>query len=837
MVDIDVSGNFAASPLEGGGGISYAGDKLVGTGESAGIEASRIFDNESAGPGGGIDSRGDGPLVVTTTSVTGNKALAGGGIHHVGDAPVALTRSTLSGNIAVDGGGLLTDGDGEATIENSTVSANRAGGFGGGLLASSRLVLSSSTVAMNSAASGGGIHNGGGDPIGDGSVSLRNTIVAASGTGGNCAGGMTSLGGNVEDADTCRLRELSDQPGTDPRLGPLADNGGPTRTHALLAGSPAQDAASCTELVPCPPVDQRGVLRPLFHGSDAGAYESEAAPGGGGGQACAGVLERPVRADSDSWVSQSAPFSNFGFDATLKVESKPGANDRALVRFSLPAVPPGCELIGATLRLRSPSATEGHTLQALRLASGWTESGVTWANQPATAGPAATTASGIGFLEWDVLAQARDMYAFGAHGFVIRDADENGSGEQSFHSREKGDDDPPELVLRFADPDGPPLPGDCPTNPQSIAADRDSWISQGSPSNNLGSDSTLKVKSQLANNSRALVRFPLPALPPGCSGVASATLRMEAASATEGRTLEALQVASPWLESGVTWNNQPGTTGVAAAAPSADGPLAWDVTEQLGGMYASSNHGFVIRDAAEDGFGAEQTLNSRDKLDDGPPELVIVFGAGGSPATTTIDAGPDGPTRDPTPTFEFSSTVAGAAFECRVGSAAFTACTSPHTTELLADGPHTFEVRANDGPAASRGFTVDTIAPQTTVSGPSGLTGDSTPTFQFSSESGATFQCRVGTASFATCTSPLTIGPLPDGPHTFEVRATDAAGNTGTAASRTVTVDTTAPQTTITGPNGLTGDPTPTFQFTSEAGRDLRVPRRHGRVRRRAHRH
>ena len=347
MVDIDVVGNVAAGAEEAGGGISYAGDKPGVLGESAAIEASRIRDNEATGPGGGIDSRGDGLLSVVTTSITGNTAAAGGAIHHVGDAPLEVTRSTLSGNLARDdGGGVLTDGDGEATIVNSTVSGNHAGQFGGGVLVSSRLTLLSSTVAANSAASGGGVDSGGGDQVGDGTVSLRNTIVAASATGGNCAGTITSLGGNVEDADTCLLRGPRDHARTDPRLGALADNGGPTRTHALLAGSPAQDTAWCSLTDPCPAVDQRGVARPLFGVYDAGAYESETAPAAA---PCAGAAERPVAAVADSWVSQSAPSANFGSDATLKV----GAGGRALIRFALPAVPAGCKLVGATLRLHS----------------------------------------------------------------------------------------------------------------------------------------------------------------------------------------------------------------------------------------------------------------------------------------------------------------------------------------------------------------------------------------------------------------------------------------------------------------------------------------------------
>jgi predicted outer membrane repeat protein len=695
MLDIDVIGNAADSVVEGGGGVAYEGDKLVSLGESAAIEGSRIHDNESKGAGGGVDSRGDGPFAMTTTSISGNTAATGGGIHHVGDAPLEVSRSTLSGNFAESGGGAFTDGDGEASVENTTVSGNRAGQFGGGLLVSSKLALRSSTVAGNIAASGGGINNGGGDLVGDGSVFLANTIVANSPTGGNCAGTMTSQGGNLENADSCQFRELSDQPGTDPLLGPLANNGGPTQTHALLAGTPAQERAVCPEAGSCPVVDQRGIDRPQFDKVDIGAYESELEPGGGGApQQCASRSERPVRPDFDSWVKQATPNANFGVDSILKVESQGGANERALLHFPLPSAPPGCKLVGATLRLHSSAATEGRTLEALRVVSEWDELSVTWGNQPGTAGPAATTRSGLGSVEWDVLAQTREMYANGAHGFLIRDSAENGLGEQSFHSSEKGADHPPELVLVFDDPDAPPPTGICPTTPQSLAADRDSWVSQGSPLNNFGSDSTLKVKSQQGNNSRVLVRFPLPTLPPGCTGVASATLRMEATSAKEGRTLEALQVASTWSEPGVTWSNQPLTTGAAATTPSTDGALEWAVTEQVVRMYSSGNHGFLIRDAAENGVGDEQTLNSRDKLNDGPPELVLVFDDG-SPETR-IDAGPAPTTDSRDATFRFSSDEADATFECALDGGDFADCTSPRDYKGLAPGLHEFQVRAKN---------------------------------------------------------------------------------------------------------------------------------------------
>ncbi|MGH2656427.1 MAG: Calx-beta domain-containing protein, partial [Actinomycetota bacterium] len=169
------------------------------------------------------------------------------------------------------------------------------------------------------------------------------------------------------------------------------------------------------------------------------------------------------------------------------------------------------------------------------------------------------------------------------------------------------------------------------------------------------------------------------------------------------------------------------------------------------------------------------------------------------PPQTTITSGPSGPTDDSTPAFTFTSDEPGSTFSCRVDLAPFAACTSPHTTSTLAEGPHTFEVKAKDAATnedptpASRTFTVDTDPPETTITaGPSGPISDATPTFEFTSdEPGSTFSCRVDADPFASCLSPHTTAPLADGAHTFEVRATDPAMNTDpTPASRSFTVST-----------------------------------------------
>ena len=153
---------------------------------------------------------------------------------------------------------------------------------------------------------------------------------------------------------------------------------------------------------------------------------------------------------ADSWVLESSQGTNYRNDSVLKVDPKNNNRARALVRFALPAIPAGCEVTGASLRLYAGSAKNGRNLQALRVDEYWTESGVTWSNQPDTTGSAVTVDSGSGWLEWDVSTMVEAMYTGTNNGFLIRDANEGGSSrEQQLHSKEKSPDKPPQLVLTF----------------------------------------------------------------------------------------------------------------------------------------------------------------------------------------------------------------------------------------------------------------------------------------------------------------------------------------------------------------------------------------------------
>jgi uncharacterized delta-60 repeat protein len=170
---------------------------------------------------------------------------------------------------------------------------------------------------------------------------------------------------------------------------------------------------------------------------------------------------------------------------------------------------------------------------------------------------------------------------------------------------------------------------------------------------------------------------------------------------------------------------------------------------------------------------------------------------------TTIDTGPSGLTRGTAPQFTFSASVAGSTFACKLDTPAsegsYAACSSPQAYTTTVNGPYTFSVRAShsgstDPTPATRTFTVDTIAPDTTITGgPAGATKAATASFSFTAPAGSTFECKLDTPAgpgiYAACTSPRSYTTTVKGAYNFSVRATDPAGNTDpTPATRSFTV-------------------------------------------------
>lgn len=190
---------------------------------------------------------------------------------------------------------------------------------------------------------------------------------------------------------------------------------------------------------------------------------------------------------------------------------------------------------------------------------------------------------------------------------------------------------------------------------------------------------------------------------------------------------------------------------------------------------------------------------------------------------TTITSNPTNPSNSTAAAFGFTSSDGGnpsTTFSCKLDATGFLPCASPANYVGLAQGTHTFQVRASDGvgnvDATPASFTwlVDSVAPETVInSTPQVRTNSSSATFGFAgNDSGgsgvASFQCSLDGGGVVVCSSPQVYVGLADGSHTFTVRANDSAGNIdNTPASYTWVIDTVAPAVTVEQAVGQT-DPT-----------------------------
>lgn len=239
--------NIISNLAQAGGGIYMDGTVLTVT--------TSTIQNNQANEAAGIGLYNSSLLNMQNSTVSYNSAITeGGGILIDLNSTSLITASTIYSNSASTGGGILNYGKLDSI--NSTVSINMASQQGGGIWseASNGTFLENVTVAENSAPSGAGVYQ-----TGSTTTSITNTIIANNGAE-NCNLPLTTAYFSLEDSNDCGLSNTGNITDTNPLLGPLADNGGSTLTHALLTSSPAIDAGDNAN---CPATDQRGGTRPF----------------------------------------------------------------------------------------------------------------------------------------------------------------------------------------------------------------------------------------------------------------------------------------------------------------------------------------------------------------------------------------------------------------------------------------------------------------------------------------------------------------------------------------------------------------------------------------------
>jgi len=303
----------------GGGILNYRSSsngayRPLSTGETVPtvtVSDSTFTNNQAAG-GTGILNFGGGTLTVDSSTISGNTAIqspdlgtagsggAGGGLDTFAGGSMTVTNSTISDNLAgYDpqtsqasgyGGGLCVSYGAVATVTNCTIAGNSADLYGGGIFQYlATLSVINSTISGNSATNGGG-----GIWVGGLGLSVGNTIIAGNTAPAGpfpagpdvAARPVTSNGYNLigNTSGSSGFGATGDQLNVNPLLGPLADNGGPTQTMALLPGSPAIDAGSNGLAVDASgnplAYDQRGAGFPRVVGAavDIGAFEAQQVP-------------------------------------------------------------------------------------------------------------------------------------------------------------------------------------------------------------------------------------------------------------------------------------------------------------------------------------------------------------------------------------------------------------------------------------------------------------------------------------------------------------------------------------------------------------------------------
>jgi uncharacterized repeat protein (TIGR03803 family) len=259
-----VSGNFADGI---GGGILHLFSGTTLTMNDC------VMSGNTGILGGGIGSQGS-LIAINRCVITNNAATAGGGLGIAFANDVTMNNSEITHNRSSSQGGALEIENGSiARLINCTVSDNQCGqgargnafSLFGVLSGIPSLTLTNCTVSHNSSGTGGLF-------LFEGNAQYRNTIFASN-QGGNVLfdpadSTITSLGNNLSSDGTGNLNAPGDLPNADPQLGPLQNNGGPTRTRALSFCSPAINAGTSTE---APPTDQRGF--PRLGAPDIGAFE------------------------------------------------------------------------------------------------------------------------------------------------------------------------------------------------------------------------------------------------------------------------------------------------------------------------------------------------------------------------------------------------------------------------------------------------------------------------------------------------------------------------------------------------------------------------------------
>jgi hypothetical protein len=614
---------------------------------------------------------------------------------------------------------------------------------------------------------------------------------------------------------------------------------------------------------------------------------------------------------ADAYVDSGVPNTNYGTKTTnLSVDASPV--QESYLKFQLASLT-GNTITSAKLRLyvSDNGSVKGGSVAKMSNTS-WTETGVTYNNRPTIDGATLSTLGAVNIGSWYEFNVTSAVTGDGTISLGLKTSSTDGvhysSREDTTHA--------PQLVVTVT-------PGDTTAPETTIDSGPSGTVATSSASLAFSSNESVSTFECSLDGAP----FAACASPQAYSGLTQGSHSFQVRATDGSGNTDPTPASRSW-----TVDTVPPATQITSSPPdpsNSTSPSFSFTSDDLGATYecsldgstwaactspkaytglADGSHTFLVR--GRDAVG---------NVDLAPPMLAWTIDT--VPPDTTITTGPQGTATSDSATFTFTSAETPSTFECSLDGAPFAACTSPTSYSGLANGSHTFSVRATDaagnldGTPATRTWTVDvaivdttpptvsltspaagtstvrgtlqlsadasddvavdhvdflvngtvigtagsapytvgwnsatiadgaaTIAaravdtsdnattsadrtvtvdntpPDTTVdSGPSGTVGAAMASFAFSSNESATFECSLDGSAFSGCASPQSYSGLADGTHTFQVRATDSAGNVdATPATRSWTVDTASPDTSITGgPTGTVNSRSTTFSFTA----------------------
>ena len=543
---------------------------------------------------------------------------------------------------------------------------------------------------------------------------------------------------------------------------------------------------------------------------------------------------KSIVSTADTRIVEDTPTTNYGRATTLGIDGDDpdgsGKDKSGLIRWDLSDVPTGSKINSASVTVNVTDASV-NTYQAYALERGWTEAGATWnffaADSPWEVAGAKGSLDREATVAGTISPSKTGKQTFAISPEVVQRWVENPAANQglvianatnkdgfAFNSRDYSDATlRPQLTITFAPVDNTPPETAIDSGPAGTVNSSSASFSFSSSEPNstfecqldgapFGACSSPKDYTGLSDGEHTF-------------GVRATDAAGNTDSTPANRTWRVLtevddeSPASPVITEPLdnSYNNTGNITvsGTAEAESTIelfDGTTSGGTTQAnakgewtkvLSGV-AEGSHTYTAKATDAAGNESEPSSAVTVTVDTEAPSVPVI----GSPADGTI-------TNDSIPTFS-GTTEASSMVELFDGGTPLGKVTADGSgdwsfipSSALGDGNHSMTAKATDAAgntssaSATVSVTIDTLSPETTIdSGPSGSTSDTTAAFSFSSEANATFECKLDGNTFERCASPKIYSGLADGSHSFEVRATDVAGNTDTTpARRTWTVGTT----------------------------------------------